>query len=111
MSRHYFQTTYAEKPVEVLMGFDRPLNGFFMVIDYLDEPEDDEDDGYIYSNMWEEKPHPDSLTPYLEKLAELNISIPAEMIQEIENDGEIKMGNKDVRHAMVNGTYARTLIG
>ncbi len=114
MSRHYFQTTYAEKPVEVLMGFDRPLNGFFMVIDYLNEPEndeDDEDDGYIYSNMWEKNPHPDSLTPYLEKLAELDISIPAEMIQEIEIDGAFKTGNKHVRHAVVDGTYTRTLIG
>lgn len=110
MSRHYFQTTYAEKPVEVLMGFDRPLNGFFMVIDYL-EPEDDKDDGYIYSNIQEENPHPNSLTPYLKKLAELDISIPAEMIQEIEIDGAFRMGNKHVRHAVVNGTYTRTFIG
>lgn len=111
MSRHYFQTTYAGKPVEVLMGFDRPCNGFFMVIDYLEEPEDDENEGCIYTNMWEENPHPDSLTPYLNKLTELDIAVPAEMIQEIVKDGEIKIGNKNVRHAMVDGNYTRTFIG
>lgn len=111
MSRHYFQTTYAGKPVEVLMGFDRPLNGFFMVIDYLEPEEDDENDGYIYSNMLEKNSHPDSLTPYLKKLAELGISIPTEMIQEIEMDGAFKTGNKNVRHAVVNSTYTRTFIG
>ncbi len=110
MSRHYFQTTYAGKPVEVLMGFDRPCDGFFMEINYLDEPEDDEDDRYIYFNMREENPHPASLTPYLEKLVELDIAIPAEMTQEIEIDGAFKTGNKNVRHAMVNGTYTRTFI-
>ena len=91
------------------MGFDRPCDGFFMMIDYLEELEED-DDSYIYSNMWEKIPHPPSLTRYINKLAELDISIPAEMIQEIEQDGEIKMGNKCVRHAMVNGTYTRNLI-
>ncbi|UUA74247.1 hypothetical protein [Cellvibrio sp. QJXJ] len=112
MSRHYFKTTYTGKPIEVLMGFDRPLNGFFMVIDYQEEPEDDDEgEGLIYSNLWERNPHPDSLTPYLEKLTELNISVPAEMLQEIEKDGEVKMGNKNVRHAMVDGTYTRTFIG
>jgi hypothetical protein len=111
MSRHHFQTTHAGKPVEVLMGFDRPCDGFFMMIDYLDEPEDEDEDRSIYSNMWEKNPHPPSLTPYLEKLAELDISIPAEMIQEIEIDGAFKIGNKSVRHAVVNGTYTRTFIG
>lgn len=111
MSRHYFQTTYAGKPAEVLMGFDRPLDGFFMIIDYLDEPEDDNEDHYIYSNMREKNPHPPTLTPFLEKLAELDISIPAEMIQEIEIDGAFKTGNKNVRHAVVDGSYTRTFIG
>ncbi len=112
MSRHYFKTTYAEKPIEVLMGFDRPLDGFFMVIDYLEEPDRyDDNDGYIYSNMWEKNPHPDSLTPYLDKLAELDISIPAEMIKEVEIDGQVKMGNKDIRHAVTDGAYTRTVIG
>lgn len=109
MSRHYFKTEYSGKPVEVLMGFDRPLNGFFMVIDYQEEPEDDDEcDGYLFSNMWQEDPHPHMLKPYLEKLTELNISVPPAMIAEIESDGRQKMGNKDVLHSMVDDTYSRT---
>lgn len=114
MSRHYFKTEYSGKPVEVLMGFDRPLDGFFMVIDYLEEPEDDEDeedDGYIFSNLWQEDPHPQTLKPYVDKLAELKISVPTEMIEEIEEDGRLKMGNKNVRHSVVDGTYERIFIG
>lgn len=29
MSRHYFKTEYQGKSVTVLMGYDRPLGGFF----------------------------------------------------------------------------------
>ncbi|PUA30430.1 MAG: hypothetical protein B0W54_08030 [Cellvibrio sp. 79] len=111
MSRHYFKTEYSGKPVDVLMGFDRPLNGFFMVIDYVEEPEDEEDDGYIFSNLWQDDPHPKTLRPYLDKLAELKISVPAQMIDEIEADGRLKTGNKDVRHSLVNSTYRRIFIG
>jgi hypothetical protein len=110
MSRHYFKTEYSGKPVEVLMGFDRPLNGFFMVIDYLVESEGEEEDGYIFSNLWQNEPYPKTLRPYLEKLEELKISVPAEMIEEIKADGRLKAGNKSVRHTMVNGTYERLFI-
>ena len=108
MSRHYFKTKYSGKPVEVLMGYDRPLQGFFMVIDYLEEPE--EDDGYIFSNLWQDDPHPKTLQPYLEKLEELKISVPPEMIIEIEKDGRENMGNKNVRHSMNDGTYTRSFL-
>ncbi|HHF0534559.1 TPA: hypothetical protein ACPHXL_003520 [Vibrio alginolyticus] len=103
MSRHYFKTEYQGKAITILMGYDRPLGGFFMVI----EDSGQEDDEYIYSNLNEEIAHPKSLEPYCAKLEQLGIFVPAEMLMEIEADGDALMGNKDVYHSIVNGTHRR----
>lgn len=103
MSRHYFKTEYQGKSVTVLMGYDRPLGGFFMVI----EDAGQDDDEYIYSNLYEEFTHPKSLEPYRAKLEQLGIFVPVEMLMEIEADGAALMGNKDVYHSIENGTHRR----
>lgn len=110
MSRHFFNTLHAGKPVQVLMGYDRPMAGYFMVIEYVKTPEEDEDDGYLYSNLYELESHPRSLSGYLTTLSELGIVVPSEMISKIEADGNANMGNKDVHHSLVNGLYSRELI-
>ncbi|ELC3210281.1 hypothetical protein RI848_004906 [Vibrio parahaemolyticus] len=105
MSRHYFKTEYQGKDITVLMGYDRPLGGFFMVI----EDAGQEDDEYIFSNLYEEITHPQSLEPYRAKLEQLGIFVPVEMLMEIEADGAALMGNKDVYHSIVNGTHQRVV--
>lgn len=105
MSRHYFKTEYQDKEVTVLMGYDRPLGGFFMVI----EDTGQEDDEYIYSNLYEKITHPKNLEPYKAKLEQLGIFVPVEMLMEIEADGAALMGNKDVYHSIVNGTHQRVV--
>lgn len=105
MSRHYFKTEYQGKAITVLMGYDRPLGGFFMVI----EDSGQEEDEYIYSNLNEEITHPKSLEQYRAKLEQLGIFVPAEMLMEIEADGAALMGNKDVYHSIVNGTHRRVV--
>lgn len=103
MSRHYFKTEYRGKAVTVLMGYDKPLGGFFMVI----EDDGREDDEYICSNLYEEITHPKSLSPYRARLEQLGIFVLDEMLMEIEADGAVLMGNKDVYHSIVNGTHRR----
>lgn len=105
MSRHYFKTEYQGKDITVLMGYDRLLGGFFMVI----EDAGQDDDEYIYSNLYEEITHPQSLEPYRAKLEQLGIFVPVEMLMEIEADGAALMGNKDVYHSIVNGTHQRVV--
>lgn len=99
MSQHYFETQHGDRPVTILMGWDRPLQGFFMVI----EAEGVEDDGqdYIYSNLTDRQLRsvrglPDSLDHYMAKLAELDLSVPAQMLKEIQADAAADVGNRHV---------------
>jgi hypothetical protein len=103
MSRHFFETTYKGKPISILMGYDRPMNGFYMVIDYTHEA----DDGYIYSNLSNTDAYPKGLETYRKKLNELGIQVPDEIFKELESDQRRKIGNKTVRHSVVNGQYQR----
>ncbi|MBQ4840015.1 hypothetical protein [Pseudoalteromonas luteoviolacea] len=103
MSRHYFNTEYQGNAITVLIGYDRPLGGFFMVIENASQ----EEDLYIYSNLYEQVTHPKSLEPYKSKLDQLGIFVPVEMLLEVEADGAALMGNKDVHHSIENGTHRR----
>jgi hypothetical protein len=85
MSQHYFDTTWGSQLISILMGWDRPLQGYFMVIE---SPENDEP---LWCNLSHEPSHPDIL----------------EMIQEILEDGAKNVGNKQVRHSLEDGIYAR----
>lgn len=106
MSQHSFHTAHRERPVQVLMGWDRPLSGYFLVVERLDTEDDDE--RYLYSNLDEEISHPPSVEPFLKVLQELGIKVPPEMIEEVQADGMRNVGNKIVRHVMgASGVYRR----
>lgn len=47
MSQRIFKTD----KFEVLTGWDRPLNRFFLVIERLDAKDDDPDEGYAFDNL------------------------------------------------------------
>jgi len=76
------------------MGWDRPLQGFFMVINKegCDEP--------FWLNLNYEPSHPDTLQPFFDVLKKLNIQPPAEMIEEINQDARVNQGNKQVIHRL-----------
>ena len=61
MSRHFFNTFIGNEIVTILMGYDRPLDGFFMVI-FLENL----DDECLYTNLSEAEPHPKNLNRYRE---------------------------------------------
>lgn len=60
MSRHYFTTSHLGFPTTLYLGWDRPMQYFFLVIEKPEEPieEDtcDEHDIYLYSNLQERDP-------------------------------------------------------
>lgn len=89
MSRHTFRTTWNNKNVEVAMGWDRVMEYYFMVITDLNACEEDETD-IIYSNLDEDQPYSDSLSPYLAILDEKGIKIPRKMIEATERTLENK---------------------
>jgi NADPH-dependent 2,4-dienoyl-CoA reductase/sulfur reductase-like enzyme len=99
MSQHLFSTHCNGKPVVVLMGWDRPLQGFFLVV----EEDDEKSDGYVYTNM--DDPAlapwmglPPTIDPFLAKLQELGITVPSCMVEEIRSDAARNVGNRYVTY-------------
>jgi hypothetical protein len=115
MSQHYFNTQQAGNPVKVLLGWDRPLGHYFMVIEKIaaavatesasaapqcededDDEDDDYDDGYLYSNLNERDPFGLSLDHFRGVLSELGILVPEQMFEQIEQDKAMRVGNRHV---------------
>lgn len=101
MSQHYFNTlTQDGEPVSVLMGWDRPLGHFFLVVE-----KDTDDDEYLYSNLDDPQAlFNRPLSYYREKLAILGIDVPDSMFVEIERDKAMNTGNRYVWHRP-DGTF------
>jgi hypothetical protein len=76
MRQHHIVTTYQGKPVAVLMGYDRPLKHYFLVVE-RDVADDEDDDSagspIIYSNLNERDAFKKDLSYYRAKLSELGI--------------------------------------
>lgn len=81
--RHKLVTMYNGHPVDVVMGFDMMLQGYFMTVEPEEEnnPDADEESGMIYSNL--DDPALEStmgMAPNLEhfktKLQSMNIEVP-----------------------------------
>lgn len=95
MSQHVTFSTYQGQSITILMGWDRPLQGFYMVITY-----EGEENEILYSNL--DDPELDqfglssTLDPFLEKLEKLGLCVPAKMVTEICNDRVGNVGNRYV---------------
>lgn len=109
MSQHFYPATYQGEPVTVLIGYDRPLRGFFMVIERITpatvntEPADDEGDPYVYSNLSDIEliecgglPH--HMDHFLRQLQDLNIPAHASVIAGVQADQAGNVGNRYVSY-------------
>lgn len=113
MSQHYFNTQRAGTPVTVLLGWDRPIGHFFMVVECLaaspggtepassapqvDGDEDGADDaGYLYSNMNEPNQFGLSLDHLRGVLFDLGIQVPEQMFEQVLLDQSKCVGNRHV---------------
>lgn len=97
MSQHVYPSTYKGQPVTIMMGWDRPCQGYFLSVELV------EAEGFVYSNLDDPKliyfgGLPDSLTPFSEKLDELGLSVPQAMIEQIELDAAANVGNRFVMY-------------
>jgi hypothetical protein len=103
MSQHYFTTSLDGRPAFVMTGWDRPLGGYYLVIEMAadaDEP--------FYSSLNDEALLPfGGLAPTLEhfksKLSEFGLRLPDRMIREIEADGAANVGNRHVWYDQEGG--------
>ena len=102
MSRHYFDTFHKGFPVTVLLGWDRPMNYFFLVIEKPTELIDDtmkvESDDFLYSNLHEDDPFAHDLDYYREVLRHFQILVPESLFIEVQHDAERNVGNRVVKH-------------
>jgi len=96
MSQHFFSTTYQGQPVSVCLGWDRPLQGFFMLIEKEGIAED-ADQEFVYLNL--EDPdlkmgfHRD-INSIVDGLARFEIAVPEKLIVEVIKDKRNNVGNR-----------------
>lgn len=95
MSQHTFYTFYNERPVKILMGWDKPLQTYYLVIEYADTENE-----YVWSNLDYPEKYPDYLDDLLLRLQSFDLFIPNQMISEIEQDRAGNVGNKEVTHIL-----------
>lgn len=109
MSLHRFSTAHAGQPVSILMGWDRPLGHYFMVVEWdgprsedapIAGPIDDnsDEDTILYSNLDEPHPFNLSLAYFKAKLTEIGIRVPETMFEQVEIDRTNRIGNRHVRY-------------
>lgn len=107
MSQHILRTTTANgQKVEILLGWDRPLQRCFMVVETMEQQDGDEDD-YLYDNLsdpaaMEGDP---GLDYFRRKLAELEIAAPETLFAEVAKDKANDNGNRVAIH-QPDGTFA-----
>ena len=104
MSQHRFETHIRTgQKVEVTIGYDRPLNGFFLVVTDLsqDQNADDgaEEDVFVYSNLDDvDLSALGGLTLDLDyfkhKLEQLGITLPTTIEYEVQEDRRQRVGNR-----------------
>ena len=83
MSQHLFKVSSQQ----VLCGWDRPLQGYFLVIEH------DDHDSPVYSNLYEANPHPDSFDEFLVVLARFGLNVPDGLIEALMQDKINNVGN------------------
>jgi hypothetical protein len=96
MSQHHFLTVHAQRPIRVVMGYDRALNYVFMTVERLDDAERI----YLYNNRFDEEAatHCQDVYHYRDVLVDLRLTVPASMFSEVEHDRINRVGNRIVDH-------------
>lgn len=104
MSQHILNTTMGLDPVQVLIGYDRPLGHFFLVVTRLHAAEDEDD--LIYSNL--DDPIAGlarDLNRYRDILNDLGIVVPETMLTNVLQDAVDRAGNKIVLY-QIDGSWS-----
>ncbi|WP_258030010.1 hypothetical protein [Pectobacterium odoriferum] len=109
MSRHYFTTSHKGLPTTLYLGWDRPMQNFFLVIEkpeeQIEEDTCDEHDIYLYNNLQERDPFGHGLDYYRAVLLNFQITVPESMFTEVLHDAENNVGNRVVIH-QADGSFA-----
>lgn len=94
MSQHRFRCVHQGQPIEVTIGFDRPLGYVFMTIITDDEEQ------ILYSNLDDDVAgiHCRDVNYFRRLLQRMNITVPECMFNETLRDQIGHVGNRNVEH-------------
>lgn len=97
MSRHHLRTVRCARPILVVMGYDRPLNEFFLQL-WDDGPGADAEEP-AYSSLDEPAADWRDIATVLRRLQELDVQVPRSMVDAVVDDSVHRAGNRIVEHA------------
>ena len=114
MSQHFLETTCNNHKVNLVVGWDRPLQIYFMSIDIVGEHEDAtpcpccgksllyhylEDAAFVSKlGSLESKEKTQTMDYFIEKLAEFNLTLPSKILDNLHQDKANDVGNHFVRY-------------
>ncbi len=98
MSRHHLRQVRAGSPLLVVMGYDRPLNEFFLQL--WDDGSGGDAEEPAYSSLDEPAADWRDIATVVRRLAELDVPVPHSMIDAVVADGVQRAGNRIVEHAL-----------
>jgi hypothetical protein len=98
MSQHVIDlTTNDGKELTVMMGWDRQLQQFFLTVEQ--KQDDDKEPVYLYTNTNDPDAWGvDDLDYFHVMLLELGLDVPPQMLEQIELDRILKVGNRFARY-------------
>lgn len=98
MSRHHLRTVRGTSPLLVVVGYDRPLNEFFLQLwdDGLEAAADEP----AYSSLDEPEADWRDIATVVRRLDELAVPVPRSMIDAVFADSVHRAGNRIVEHAL-----------
>jgi len=88
MSSYDFTAIYKQRPVRVLAGWDHVLNYPFLVVEWADDLDSDDEEGaeYAYSNLDEPNFKSLEIDFFKKKLTGMRIKAPEGFWEQIERD-------------------------
>ncbi len=97
MSRHFFDCEHDGRSVRVRLGYDRPLDEYFLHIEFRDSGVDD-DHTLLYASINDPNADTEKLSYFAGVLATYGIKVPTSLFREVAVDAFIHVGNRYVEH-------------
>jgi hypothetical protein len=97
MSRHFFECEL-RCTVRVRLGYDPPLNEFFLQVERVGAAPMQGHSPFLYASLDDHFDGGDDLDYYREKLEKLGLLVPESLFQAVEDDAARGVGNRYAQH-------------
>lgn len=98
MSQHFYTTSSSGNPVEVMLGWDRPLGHFFLVVRLLQLPHAGADE-ILYSYLQQQDAFSLTLDDFRAALDDMKIVVPETMFEQVAEDQLNRISNRVVSYS------------